>query len=291
VSVRRIDPQKADSTEKRTRFTADDPEKIIAFARDLVLACGQHLRNLRASTIMEIREKGGPDDIVTDHDVWIQSHLTTEIARKYPAHAILAEEGLDAPVGGEWTWIIDPIDGTTNYCGTGEHYAISVGVFHHGAPYYGLVLDVAGGRLHEGRALPGGAAFDTLEAVERSMLLISYKTIRDLAAMGGDPMGLCARFRGVRAWGCASLELCEIARMRGGLYLNSRLKIWDFAAAASILTAAGCFLRAVPLPDGRWFVAAFRSLKLMDECAIYLPEPLRQRLLAPENGGAFHAGN
>jgi len=263
---------------------------MIAFARGLVLSCGQHLRHLRASTVLKFREKEGPDDIVTDHDVWIQNRLAAEIERKYPSHGLIAEEGLKTEGLREWTWIVDPIDGTTNYCNTGENYAISVGIFHYGMPFYGLVLEVAGGRLHEGRFSREGLDA-AQEAPGRNVLFISYKTIRDLLASGGDPLGLCARFRGVRAWGCASLELCEIARMRAGLYLNSRLKIWDFAAAASVLSAAGCALRAVPLPDGRWFVAAFRSPQLLEDCARALPEPLRQHLLAPGDGGFLHAGD
>ena len=255
------------------------------------MSCGQRLRVLRAATSLEIREKDGPDDLVTDHDLWIQNQMALEITQKYPGHAIIAEEGLKASAPAEWTWIIDPIDGTSNYCFTGEHYAISLGIFRHGAPFYGLVLDVAGGRLYEDRFSPGAADAPRPDSVERNFLYTSYKTIRDLSEMGGDPMGLCARFRGVRAWGCASLELCEIARMRAGLYVSSRLKLWDFAAAASILTAAGCHLRAVPLLDGRWLVVAFHSRRLMDECARFLPAQVRETLRAPENGGFLHAGN
>ena len=288
MSGRRAPNRNVALSEKKPRFKADDPAEMIAFARSLVLSSGQYLRGLRATTVVEMHEKDGPEDIVTDHDVWIQNRLTAEIALRYPRHALIAEEGVEARGRCEWTWVIDPIDGTTNYCLAGERYAISVGLMHFGAPYYGLVLDVSSGCLHEGRFSreePGASS----ESSERSFLYLGFKTIRDLASLGGDPLGLGVRFMGVRAWGCASLELCEIARMRSGFYLSSRLRLWDFAAAASILSAAGCTLRAVPLDGGRWLVAAFHSPKLLNDCAHFLPEPLRQKLLAPSGGGYIHA--
>lgn len=249
---------------------------IIEFARNLVLSTGRALREKRkgGSALPEnlVHQKTGHSDIVTDHDIWVQERMAEQIGERYPAHHIVSEEGLSQSLDAEICWILDPIDGTTNYCALGDGYAISLGIFKEGRPFYGLVLDVEAQRMYEGQALPQPPAEG--RPASDGILHMGFKTMQDLARMGADPYQLAAAFRGVRYAGCASLELCGIAQGRADCYVNTHLKLWDFAAAWAILKSSGCHLRKAQNREGQYIVCAYRSE------AVYavLPEPLKKRL-------------
>ena len=258
------------------------------FARDLVLGCGELLREKRRQSDFSVQEKSGHSDIVTDHDVWVQRYLCERILRCYPDHSIVGEEGMCREGASCWKWVIDPIDGTTNYCQFGRDYAISVAILCSGQPVYGFVLDVENARLYEGGDPPQD---DTQQACqerpEEGILHMGFKSMRDFSRRGADPYALAERFRGVRYLGCASLELCAIADEQAGVYVNSHLKLWDFAAAQAILQSRGCRVAAAELADGIYFVCAYRASSIYQACLPYFPEEIRRKL--NENGGTiFH---
>ena len=146
------------------------------------------------------------------------------------------------------------------------------------------MLDVAADRLHEGGVSPAAASGD--QAPEEGILHMGYKTMQRFSQMGADPYALAARFQGVRYMGCASLELCAIAQERCGFYVSTHLKLWDFAAAAAILSSQGCRLAAAELTSGQYFVCAFRSPALYRQCETYFPAQARHALNL--TGGPFH---
>ena len=131
-----------------------DREPEAGFIRQLLLECGGQLRRLRQEQQMEPRQKRGYTDLVTQHDRWAQDFLASRIAKQYPSHGLLGEEGLDRRGNSPWLWVIDPIDGTSNYIYWGREYAISLGLFFQGKPWYGAVLDVESMELHESPAAP-----------------------------------------------------------------------------------------------------------------------------------------
>lgn len=114
--------------------------------------------------------------------------------------------------------------------------------------------------------------------------------MRDFSLLGADPYALAECFRGVRYRGCASLELCGIGEEHAGFYVNSHLKLWDFAAAYPILRSRGCHVFACELSENRYFVCGFRSMELYCQCEPFFPEQVRRKL--NKNGGdPFHAAN
>jgi myo-inositol-1(or 4)-monophosphatase len=244
----------------------DDCREAAAFARELILSCRRRLLKKRAGAPMEVHEKAGHSDIVTDHDLWVQRIIAGSILKRYPQHSLISEEGLRKETESPWAWVIDPIDGTANYVDSGNNYAISIGLFYENKPAYGLVMDVGGKRLYEAAFDEAPMERDDFFAPSQNILHISHKTIRFLMEAGADPLAFCDQFRGVRYLGCASLELCQIADAQTGVYISSRLKLWDFAAAACVLSRAGCILKAAPLTGGSYFVMAGRSKKLLDFC-------------------------
>ena len=94
--------------------------ELYHFAKNLVLDCGRQLRARRREYGISIQEKTGHSDIVTDHDLWLQRRLCEEILKRYPDHGIIGEENMCREGTSLWKWIIDPIDGTTNYCQFGK---------------------------------------------------------------------------------------------------------------------------------------------------------------------------
>ena len=124
------------------------------------------------------------------------------------------------------------------------------------------MLDVERGKLFEGGSSETPAGQTSGEPPEEGILHIGFQTMRDFSLLGADPYALAECFRGVRYRGCASLELCGIGEEHAGFYVNSHLKLWDFAAAYPILRSRGCHVFACELSENRYFVCGFRSMEL-----------------------------
>ena len=172
----------------------EETRPLADFARSLVLACGVRLRERRRSAPFAVREKGDYRDIVTDHDLWVQEYLLSRLLARWPDHGVLGEEGARRPGSSPWTWVLDPIDGTTNYCQLGKDYAISLGLLRERVPVWGLVLDVASGRLLEGE--PSGERRERPGGLHQALLHMGCKTMEALKAMGSGPPALCPAVSG-----------------------------------------------------------------------------------------------
>jgi fructose-1,6-bisphosphatase/inositol monophosphatase family enzyme len=110
----------------------------------------------------EFKDKEKKRDPVTEADRASQEFLQKEIEARFPGHAILGEEKLTQEgENPEWVWVLDPLDGTTNFMRGFALYGVSVGVLHHGRPVAGAVFLAGGlnGRGHVFHAHVGGGAF------------------------------------------------------------------------------------------------------------------------------------
>ncbi|WP_310605034.1 inositol monophosphatase family protein [Anaerosporobacter sp.] len=276
--------------------------ELIAFARELIAECGKKLTLKRKKEMLKVEEKDGCSDIVTNHDRWAQKYIITRIVKQYPKHIFLGEEGIENSVNDcswvnktgieeslylyaeknddttsediAWTWVIDPIDGTSNYACLGRDYAISVALFKNGYLYYGWVYDVEEDIMYEGKNHYEIATEDHYMPQE-CLLYMGHKTMRDLEYMGVNPYHLCQNFRGVRYEGCASLEICKIISWKNRVYLNSHLKIWDFAAAVAILSSHACKVNAVLTEQGKYMVCAYSSEQVYSKCEEYIAEGMK----------------
>jgi myo-inositol-1(or 4)-monophosphatase len=266
---------------------SDDQATVISFARGLMMRYGRQLLN-QCSCELRVYEKNGCSDIVTDQDLALQRSIYYEVKKHYPDHSMISEKNLSMTGDAPWLWVLDPIDGTSNYVSQVDNYAISLALYYNRQLAYGLVLDVAQLKLWEGAYTAGTVAvLDVLDLPAQNLLHLSYKTAKCLSENGMDVPALCEQFQGVRYLGCASLELCRLVQHRSGLYLSTRLKLWDFAAAACVLRASGCHLWAANLSNGCYLVVASRSLSLMESCLKLLPMEYALRL--KEQGGQAYA--
>ena len=187
----------------------------------------------------------GPADFVTIADQRTESLLRDELLHARPNYGFIGEES--EPEYRDINWIVDPIDGTTNFIHGIPHFCISIGVEENGQIIAGLVFDPIKQEMFW--ATKGGGAFCNnrrLRVSQRNILtecLIATGT--PFAGHGkADPFlqtlnKIMGKVAGIRRFGSAALDLCYVAAGRFDGYFEDYLKPWDIAAGILILSEAG----------------------------------------------------
>jgi len=191
----------------------------------------------------------GPRDIVTEADIAAEHVAVELILSNYPNHAILAEEGGESAGGShvsEFQWIIDPIDGTTNYARGLPIFTVSVAVAENGRPVAGVLYDPLQDQMYH--AIRGGGAFcddQKLACSTRGALpgfLIAVDWPRDEAVrsrMFEAALTHSAQIGGWRTLGSAALGIAMVGAGIVDAYMHPSLHTWDMAAAGLIVEEAG----------------------------------------------------
>ena len=203
------------------------------------------VRRLDRIDTLNIVEKG-PNDFVSDVDKRAEEIIIDTIHRAYPDHGILAEESGEQ-TGNEYVWIIDPLDGTTNYLHGFPQFAVSVAVRHKDRVEHGVVFDPLRQELFtasrgEGAQLDNRKIRVSRRADLEGALLGTGFPFRNLAALDQFLETLrtfipqCA---GVRRAGSAALDLAYVAAGRLDGFWEFGLSPWDMAAGALIIKEAG----------------------------------------------------
>lgn len=257
------------------------------FAYGLMLSAGAKLKSERKYSTIKIREKTSQMDIVTEQDILIEKYLTEAILEKYAEHAIIAEECYNetAYINGSYTWIIDPIDGTTNYYRFGKDYAISLALYYGDIPIFGLVYDVEKNVMHNAvsgeKPLLNDELNENRNKLNKAVVAMSFRTIKELSSMGADVFGLLSKAQAHRYLGCASLELCKVAKGEYDLYISSNVYTWDVAAARVLIEQNGGVMLTHKKENKsnscaeKLYVVAFRSSELWEEALELLPSNIR----------------
>jgi myo-inositol-1(or 4)-monophosphatase len=188
-------------------------------------------------------------DYVTDVDQAAEQAIIEVLSKAYPDHAFLGEESgasANAHDEAEYTWIIDPIDGTTNFMHGFPQYCISIALSQRGVITQSVVYDPARNDLFT--ATKGAGAYLNDKRIRvRNHDRIGKALLS--AGHGPDPRALAeylrmyevvaSRCHGVRSAGSAALELANVAAGRVDGYFEKGLKIWDIAAGSLLVTEAG----------------------------------------------------
>lgn len=205
---------------------------------------------------LDIREKG-QNDFVTEIDLAAERDIIDTIRRHYPDHAILGEES-GASGDNEFTWIIDPLDGTTNYMHGFPQFSVSIGVQRRGRTEHGVVYDPLRQELFttsrgEGAQLDGRRIrVSTTIGLERALIGTGFPYrdnlhwIDSYMAMLKSVMQHTA---GVRRPGSAALDLAYVAAGRLDGFWELGLKPWDTAAGALLIVEAGGTVTALDGSD------------------------------------------
>lgn len=194
-----------------------------------------------------IEEKAGAANFVTKYDKKVQDELFGRLKKILPeAHLVGEEESEHDKVDEGYAFIVDPIDGTTNFIKDYKVSAISVGLLKDGEPYIGVVYNpylkemfsaetgkgawLNGAPIHASdKELSEGLVLFGTSPYNRQLADITFSYIRKLYDISLD----------VRRSGSAALDLCSIAAGRAEMYFEMALSPWDFAAGALIVTEAG----------------------------------------------------
>jgi myo-inositol-1(or 4)-monophosphatase len=204
-----------------------------------------------------VREKG-PADLVTDADEASQEAVRQVILAEFPGHDVLAEEDrVLAERRSEFRWIVDPLDGTTNYVHGVPHYAVSVALEHNGQLVAAAVYDPSADECftagHRGGAKLNRRpirASDTT-ALSEALVAVSFPAMVEPGSRSlVDFEKLVVRARAVRRSGSAALNLCYVASGRFDAYSARETRPWDVAAGALLVQEAGGSIVRI---DGRPF--------------------------------------
>ncbi|MBP9218173.1 MAG: inositol monophosphatase [Sterolibacterium sp.] len=229
-------------------------------------------------------------DFVTEVDRLAEEAIIDILREAYPEHSILAEEsGTSGDSQAEYQWIIDPLDGTTNFIHGFPQYAVSIALAHRGVLSHAVVYDTSRNELFT--ASKGGGAFlneKRIRVSKRTRLEESligtgfpYRSFEHIDAYLAIFRELAQKTAGMRRPGAASLDLAYVATGRLDGFWEFGLSPWDMAAGALLITEAGGlvgdatgeqgYLASGNLVAGNPKVFAL----LLQSLAPHLSEPLR----------------
>jgi myo-inositol-1(or 4)-monophosphatase len=193
---------------------------------------GEALR-ARFGKLTEIRKKGAID-LVTEADTASERVIIQTLRHAFPDHAIMAEESGETAGDPDFLWIIDPLDGTTNFA-------------HQGRLLAGIVFNPLGGELFsavdgQGASLNGRPIrVSPVAALGESLLVTGfpYNFVEFMPVLMGRFARCLKASQGVRRLGAAALDLCYVASGRFEAFWEENLKPWDTAAGVVIVREAG----------------------------------------------------
>lgn len=233
--------------------------ELLSLARTIALEAGA-LAALRRREGVEVADtKSSVVDVVTEADREVERLIRNRLADERPDDGILGEEEGGAQTGTSGlTWVVDPIDGTTNYLYGIPHYAVSIAVVE-GDPdpltwrdAVGVVHNPASGELYSaavgGGAWLGESRIHVAAPVPLAEALIGtgFAYASEMRGVQGAIVtGLLPHVRDIRRQGTASLDLCFVAAGRLNAYFERTLSPWDHAAGAIIAREAGAVVKGL----------------------------------------------
>jgi len=220
----------------RRVFLMEGMERIAREAGRIIINYGE----------FHVEEKEGHANFVTSVDTAVQEYLHSALTALLPGSAFIGEEQENDALTGAPTWIIDPVDGTTNLIHNYRHSAVSIALMEDKQPVLAVVYQPYADEMYtavrgSGAALNGEAIRVSSHPFERA--LVGFGTSPYHAQMAERSMRLALAFlqscADVRRTGSAALDLAYVACGRQDVFFEISLKPWDFAAGALLVTEAG----------------------------------------------------
>lgn len=229
-----------------------DPFKLHAVCLQAAAAGAEELLAWRGR--FATREKK-PRDLVTDADLASQQAVIQVIRRQFPGHVVIGEESgqrerlveiLAEPETAPHCWVVDPLDGTTNYVHDYPHYAVSVAVVERGRITAGAVLDPIRGECFS--AIKGHGAWLNEERIQvsrvaslrESLVAVSFPAqLTDVSADLKSFLRAAPICQGIRRSGSAALNLAYVACGRLDAHWAHEIQPWDAAAGVLLVREGG----------------------------------------------------
>ncbi len=237
-----------------------------------------------AAAIMEAMDKPknpdfkGSTDLVTDSDRRSEEIIISQIMKNYPDHGLLAEESGNKTGDSDFLWVIDPLDGTTNFVHGFPAFAVSIACLNKGIPVIGLCIELPEFKIYSAQIHKGAFLDNVPIKVSRNQQLSHSLLVTGFGYEHGDMWQtnlnlfklFTDRTRGVRRTGSAVLDLCYVARGIFDGFWEFDLHPWDTAAGIILVNEAGGKVTSM---DGQPF-SIFSKQLLAANSAVH-PEMLR----------------
>lgn len=212
----------------------------------LVRKCGDIIRNADRNDL-DTDAKAGHANFVTKYDALVQDKLKNGLKEIMPGSGFFGEEGEhNGFPKEEYVFIVDPIDGTTNFMNDLGFFCIAVALVKNKERIFGMVYDIARDELYkavkgEGAFLNGRRIYVSKKPLSMDVALFGtapyYEGLPDIAfKKAREYLDKCID---VRRFGSAEMDLCMIAAGKAGIYFEPRLQPWDVAAGSVIVEEAG----------------------------------------------------
>ncbi|MDP6341624.1 MAG: inositol monophosphatase family protein [Acidimicrobiales bacterium] len=205
----------------------------------------------------DIEKKSSSSDYVTSLDRQIESGIVQFIRKNRANDGILGEEGASRSGTSGIRWIIDPIDGTSNFVYSIPYFSISIAIEAEGEIVAGVVADLSSNDIFD--AVKGHGSRCNNEVIKvndndslQSAIVttgFSYRPERR-EFQGGMLQHILPRIGDIRRFGSAALDLCWLATGRVDAFYEEGLNLWDYAAGSLIVSEAGGTVRTVNLAHG-----------------------------------------
>lgn len=205
----------------------------------------------RLGRAVQVSNKG-TIDLVTEADLASEKLIIERIRSHYPRHAILAEESGASeedpanPFGSEWRWIVDPLDGTTNYAHGYPCFCVSIGVERAGQLELGVVYDPMRNEMFAAERGQGATLNERpirvseVEELGRAMVCTGFPyNVRERPDFARDFTNFTMEAQAVRRDGSAALDLAYVACGRFDGFWEDGLNAWDVAAGVLLIEEAG----------------------------------------------------
>lgn len=228
--------------QERTPSLGPDDRDVVAAARDALHPLLDELRPellARSGDVeLELKDDGTP---VTSVDLEVNDRLLARLSEVFPEHTVVSEELVTGHEDSRWTWIVDPIDGTSNFISGLPYWCISMALTLDGHPVLGLVEAPPVAARYEAVAGEGatrnGEPLSVMPPVDWSdrrnrhvpLLLTTATARRARPAVRLNP----------RVMGSAALDLCQVAGGNAAASLSFAPKVWDVAAGVLLILEAG----------------------------------------------------
>lgn len=220
--------------------------ELLDIAKEAALKAGEiHLKYFGKKK--QISHKINEFDLVTNADKEAEEAILETIKQKYPDHNIIAEESDTINNNSDFQWVIDPLDGTTNYAHNFPQFCVSIALLYKGDYSIGVVYDAAKKELFH--AVKGQGAFlndeqihvSSIKTVAESLLATGFPYIR--TSREANNLDYFETFtykaQAIRRPGSAALDMCYVACGRFDGFWELKLAPWDTAAGTCIVREAG----------------------------------------------------
>ena len=208
---------------------------------------GAKILQRHAQSGFHVHHKGSIHNLVTDADRESEQAIVQVIQQTFPSHQILAEEqGLHSMHDSPYKWVIDPLDGTTNFAHGFPFYNVSIGLEWQGTCIVGVVVDpfrneVFSAEIGCGAKLNGNSIHvSQVEKLQKALVVTGFSyDFRETHDNLDEFCRFALKTQGLRRTGAAALDLCYVACGRFDGFWEPKLNPWDTAAGTVIVQEAG----------------------------------------------------